>query len=313
MKKLMLVICICLAGCYRVPDRIDPQLSCSVEARYLQRLPAPFSPLTLDERKEEWGKEYLIGVAFAKELDLYRAITAFKRAQILVSTENFERQREITYNILLCYYLGGRYEEVIETFETSSLVKAGTTFPAYHDLLLLLYQSYDQIGATEKAKQVLELLKETYPETGDKINEANVLLHGNIEELKMLSCLHPDQEYLSQIATCYENNKKSVAKAQTLNGILPGAGYFYVGQVQSGVTALLLNGAFITASYFFFKNGNIAAGVITTSFEAGWYFGGIYGAGEAAKLYNERLYENIACHTLQKEQLYPVLRLRYAF
>ena len=89
MMKILLGICICLVGCYRVPDKIEPQLACSVEQKYLERLPAPFKPLTLDERKDEWGKEYLIGVAFAKELDLYRAITAFKRAQILVSTEEF--------------------------------------------------------------------------------------------------------------------------------------------------------------------------------------------------------------------------------
>ncbi len=296
-----------------MPDKIEPQLGCSIEQRYLERLPAPFKPLTLDERKEEWGKEYLIGVAFAKELDLYRAITAFKRSQILVSTEDFERQRELTYNILLCYYLGGKYEDVIDSFETSTLARSDTTFPAYHDLLILLYQSYDQVGAEQKAKQILDILSEAYPETGQRLSEADVLLHGNIEQLHTLAGTYPDKAYLEQIASCYCLHKKSVAKAQTLNGILPGAGYLYVGQTQSAITALLLNGAFITASYFFFKNGNIPAGVITTSFEAGWYFGGIYGAGEAAKLYNERLYENIACHTLQQESLYPVLRLRYAF
>ncbi|MCP5509249.1 MAG: tetratricopeptide repeat protein [Chlamydiales bacterium] len=311
MKKLLIfTLCLCF-GCYRVPDKIDPQISCSVEESYIQKLPAPFKPITFEERKEEWAKEYLIGVAFAKELDLYRAITAFKRAKIL--SENFERKQEITYNILLCYYLGGKYDEVIETFEASSLARADTTFPAYHDLLIILYQSYDRVNAPQKAQQVLELLNESYPETGEKLHEADVLLHGNIEELHSLSKIYPDKAYLGQIADCYCLNKKSVAKAQILNGILPGAGYFYVGQTQSAITALLLNGGFITASYFFFKKGNVAAGVITTSFEAGWYFGGIYGAGESAKLYNERLYERLAYHNLQRENLFPVLRLRYAF
>ena len=302
-----------MLGCYRVSPKIEPQVSFSIEERYIKQLPAPFKPLTMEEKSHEWGKEYLIGVAFAKELDLYRAVTAFKRAQILIPANQTERRREITYNIILSYYLGGRYEEVIDSFESSDLVYADTTFPAYHDLLLILYESYDQIHAGEKAHQILELIDKSYPETASSMKEADVLLHGNIHELKALSCAYPSKDYLHQIADCYERNRKSVSKAQTLNGIIPGAGYFYVGQAQSGVTALLLNGAFITASYFFFKKGNVAAGVITSSLEAGWYFGGIYGAGEAAKLYNERLYEQMASNTMQRERLFPVLRLRYAF
>ena len=95
--------------------------------------------------------------------------------------------------------------------------------------------------------------------------------------------------------------------------ILPGAGYLYVGQKQSAVTAFLLNGLFIAAAVHFFCKWEIAAGVITTSFEAGWYFGGIYGAGESAKLYNERVYEDLAYPALNRNGLFPVLMLQYGF
>ncbi|MCB1117942.1 MAG: tetratricopeptide repeat protein [Chlamydiia bacterium] len=302
-----------LVGCYRVPNKIEPQICYSVEQRYLERLPTCFSPLTNDEKSHEWGKEYLIGTAFAKELDLYRAITAFKRAQILLPDDKIERKREVSYNIILSYYLGKRYTDVIDSFESSNLTRVGSEFCAFHDLLVILYESYDAIGADIKADQVLKLMQKTYPETADKLEEENILSHGNITQLKQLACQTPDKTYLQAISDCFELNKKSVGKAQLFNTLLPGAGYLYVGQKQSAVTAFLLNGAFITAAYFFFKDGNIAAGVITTSFEAGWYFGGIYGAGEAAKLYNERLYENIASHTMERERLFPVFSLRYAF
>ena len=78
-------------------------------------------------------------------------------------------------------------------------------------------------------------------------------------------------------------------------------------------TAFLLNGLFIAAAYQFFHRGHIVAGIITTSFEAGWYFGGIYGAGEEAKYYNERIYECNAAQILHQHSLFPVLMLRHAF
>jgi len=49
------------------------------------------------------------------------------------------------------------------------------------------------------------------------------------------------------------------------------------------------------------------------SFEAGWYFGGIYGAGEEAKYYNERVYEKEANALLNEKKLFPVLMLGHSF
>ena len=300
MKKLcLLTLIVCLIGCYRVPDKIEPQFSCPIEERLVQCLPGPFAPLTLNEISEEWGKEYTIGVAFAKELDLYRAITAFKRASILVPPGKTERQLEIQYNILLSYYLGKRYTNVIETFECGPLSRVDNSFAGYHDLLIILFDSYDKVGAPIKAEKIYQLIKTTYPDTAARVHEGHILLQGNIDELSALAKQMPSKEYLTAICDC--------------NAIIPGAGYLYVGQKQSAMTALLLNGAFITAAVLFFKNGNIPAGVITTSFEAGWYFGGIYGAGESAKLYNERLYEQITAPFVERECLYPALRLRYTF
>ena len=111
----------------------------------------------------------------------------------------------------------------------------------------------------------------------------------------------------------YYLEKKSVAKAQTFNALLPGAGYLYLGQKKSALTAFLLNGLFIAAAYEFFHHRHVAAGIITTSFEAGWYFGGIYGAGEEAKYFNEKAYERNASRTLHEYNLFPVLMMLYAF
>ena len=53
--------------------------------------------------------------------------------------------------------------------------------------------------------------------------------------------------------------------------------------------------------------------MIFAGFEMGWYFGGIYGAGEEAKFYNERVYEAYATPMMNQRKLFPALSLQYAF
>jgi hypothetical protein len=136
---------------------------------------------------------------------------------------------------------------------------------------------------------------------------------GNLEDLKKLSYNPELQVSTKELLISYNKEKKSISKAQTLNAILPGMGYLYVGQKQSALTATLLNGLFIAAATHFFLHGHNSAGIIFSSFEAGWYFGGIYGAGEAAKLYNERVYEGKALTTLNQNKLFPIFMLNYGF
>ena len=45
----------------------------------------------------------------------------------------------------------------------------------------------------------------------------------------------------------------------------------------------------------------------------GWYFGGIYGAGEAAKFYNETIYNEKMGPVMQEKGLFPIFMLNFAF
>lgn len=317
-RKLALVLAtICFlvncTGCYRVPRKLEPQVSYAAQDSYIKSLPSAFPPLTMQERNEPWGQEYKIGMKFAKDLDLYRAISTLKRSEILIPENNIERLQEVQYLIVFCYYLGKKYEDVIDTFQASVLKEVNDSFTAYHDLLLILYESYREQGDAEKADYILTLIKESYPETAKKLLLSTALMEGNISDIEKLAKEYPNHQEIDDVITHYERNKKSIAKAEALNAVVPGAGYWYVGQKQSALTALLLNGLFIAAACHFFHKGQVAAGAITTSIEAGWYFGGIYGAGESAKLYNERVYEDKAYAVLSKERLFPVLMLHYGF
>jgi hypothetical protein len=315
MKQIVALILalFALVGCYRASDKIEPQVSYSVQDKYLKSLPPVFPPLTPLERGEAWGQEYLIAQKFAEHLDLYRAITSFKRSQFLLPPGKETRLEEIQYQILLSYYLGKRYEEVTQEFIHSALYTATKSFPAYHDLLIIMYESYLETKDEEKADYVLRVIDHHYPETAKKLRLSTVMIEGDLEGIRLAKRGDPSKTYLTDLLNEYDAKKKSVSKAETLNAILPGAGYLYVGQKQSALTSFFLNGLFIWAAVHFYTHGHLAAGIITTSFEAGWYFGGIYGAGESAKLYNERLYEKSAYPAMNRNGLFPVLMLKFGF
>ncbi len=301
-----------LSSCYRVPDQLEPKVDYYVQDRYLLNLPSPFTPLTPEEKLEDFGKEVQIALHFAQEFDLYQAITAFKRASYLIPKESKTRRLEIEYEILLCYYIGKKYTDAIYFYEHSDLRFTDTTFPACEDLLIILFDCYTQEKQENNAGRFLDYIKTYYPESACKLQVSESLQKAKISALESFA---KDPEYASvnRFLETYNKAKKSIVKAQTLNAIFPGAGYLYIGQKQTALTATLINGLFIGASYYFFKAGNIPAGAIFTTFEAGWYFGGIYGVGEETKFYNERVYEMHATAMMNQSKMFPVFMLRHAF
>ncbi|MBS0629851.1 MAG: tetratricopeptide repeat protein [Verrucomicrobia bacterium] len=309
----LIAISLTLGSCYRVPKEIEPKINYVVQDRYLRQLPHPFPELSPAERQTQWGAEYLIGISMARNLDLYQAITAFRRAEILIPQEETARRLEISYEILLCYYLGQKYDEAAQSYQNSPLFKATPDFAAFHDLLIILYDIHQQLGECTQAAQILELIQQYYPDDYDTLALSSALQSADLPLLDHFAACPPERPYLREFLCNYDTQKKSPTTAAVLNAILPGAGYLYVGQRQTAATAFLVNGLFIASSVYFFIHGPIYAGIITTSFEAGWYFGGIYGAANEAKFYNERIYERLANPMMNCERLFPIFRLNYAF
>ena len=297
-----------LMGCYRVGSHIDPQLNCHVQENYLKNLPSPFP--VLEEPLQDWEKEEKIGRSFSKELDLYQAITAFKRASFLLPSSFSEKKNQLNYDVLFSYYLGGKFQDVLYSFENSSLRKMTPSFLPYRDLLLILYDSYSHLGESEKEERLLQYIGRVYPEMAQKLSISRSLSQGNIEELQLYAAGYPE---VRSLLSEYRAQKKSVACTQWLNALLPGSGFLYLGQKQSALTSFLVNALFIWSSVYFFQRHNISAGAIFASLEAGWYFGGIYGGGLEAKFYNERLYEKLATSTMNENRYFPILMLDYGF
>lgn len=302
-----------LPSCYRVPQDLEPRLSPLGVERHLSTLPSPFSPLSSSEKGAEWGRELFLGVEFAKRLDLYRAVTSFRRSEFLAEGAPADRLLQLQYDILLCYYLGGKYREVIDAFELSRLSTVPPEFPPFRDLLLILFDSYQKGEEWEKGAHILSLIHQYYPDSYQSIALSSAFLRADLPCLHSFAELPEAPPYVSAFLSAYEGEIKSPTTASLLNALIPGSGYLYLGQVQTGITSLLINGLFIAATVHFFAHGPIAAGVIAASFEAGWYFGGIYGGASQARLYNERVYERLATPTMNREKLFPVLKLSYTF
>ena len=302
-----------LIGCQTINRKMEPTIIYSPPVHHIRELPSAFEPLSREEYCQEWSKELRLGDAFARELDLYRALTCYKSASILLPEENIERRLQIDYNIILCYYLGHKYQDAINIFEDSFLAQINAVFPAFNNLLVMLFDCYQETGQTDKVDSVFEMIERCSPETAEDLALYYDLKEGNLGRAEDRIACHPLRDEFTPSLASYHQFAKSPTKARRLNAILPGAGYYYVGQKRSAITSFIINSLFIAAAYQFFQRGYVAAGIITTSLETGWYLGGINGAGIEAEEFNTRLYEGSAINLLIHNKLFPVLTFETAF
>ena len=300
-----------LVGCQPNCYQFEPAITYCPPAKLIQRLPSPFPKLTKEELASDWGKELYIGLHFGHDMDLYRAITAFKRALIFIPPR--DRRLQIEYQIVQCYYLGAKYNEAIEAFDQSGLLNVPASFPVCQDLAVILYDCYFQTDQEEKGSRVLEMLKKMSPTKGTNVELGEALQTGDFETIQTLAPKTPANASIQAFLDEYCCLSKSPQKARLLNAFLPGAGYAYVGQKQAAFTSFAINVLFTGAAYYFFRHENIPMGIILASLESGWYIGGMNGAALAAKEYNERLYESKGKEMMLCEKLFPVLMLETSF
>lgn len=301
-------------GCSPKRADFEPKVVYVPVERDFTRTPSAFPPLTDEELEEPWGSELHAGRCFAKELDLYRAITSFKKARFLIHPYKNERVLEIEFCIVESYFLAARYVDVINQFEVGRLREANPdTLPPFRDLLIILWESYRKIGECEKSDRILDLIEKQECELKINLELYLDLSSGNLRCARLRSQGTEKEPAIAGLACCFCEHAKSVKKAEILNACLPGAGYWYVGEKKAAVTSLLINALFGFAAYRFFEEGYTAAGLITLSLETGWYFGGINGAALEAKYHNERLYQQNAECVMNDLRLFPALMLDWNF
>lgn len=222
-KGILLACLLLLTGCVTPKSEMTPHLSYSVQDKYLQSLRSIFEPLSKEESSTPWGQEYTLGLLFAKKLDLYRAITCFKRAEIIIdshlannstdatssSTEHqtkhhpslFDRKTELEYQIVNAYYLGKRYSDAIDAFEESSLASTGRTFVAFRDLLVILFDAYLHEGETEKATWMIQALEKYFPLDAQKLHLTSAIHRADLTDIIERAQFGEQEVRLAELST----------------------------------------------------------------------------------------------------------------
>jgi tetratricopeptide (TPR) repeat protein len=313
-KHIALLLLVILTSCSSNCHKMEPCIEISVHKNDISRLPSAFEPLSPSELQTDWGKELRIAQYFAKDNDLYRAITSFKRALLLMPEEVSIRTLQAEFGIIESYWYGKKYYDAIAEFEDSDLILVTPEFPAFRDLIVIMHDCYDKTEQFEKAEQLLKIIETNDSELANDIQISIALREGDLESAVAMADLSDKRrDAIYELQQDYYCHAKSIKKAEMLNALLPGAGYAYVGQTRAGITSFIINGLFIWATCRFFDQGNYAAGLLTLSLETGWYFGGINGAGIAAKEYNEAYYNNITKGTMMRNNLFPIFMLETSF
>jgi hypothetical protein len=299
-----------LTSCHSNSYILEPKLSYTPHSRTISLLETPFKPLKEEEKKTNWGTELYVGKKFAQELDFYRAITAFKRASYLIPQADLDRGQEIEFSLFFSYYLAQKMSDAVEVFEYSSLSSLEEDSPFFNTLIFLLQDAYYQAGLHGKSRALLPLVYEKNPEKAKKLEIYHALQEADLTTFQ----LHVNQEEKAlDFMSVFQSKVKSVKQAQTLNALLPGAGYYYVGQKKSALTSLLLNVLTTAAAIHFYHENNYGASFLFASAELGWYVGGINGAGLAAKEYNEFIYNDLAKNYLLSTKGFPLLSISKGF
>ncbi len=266
--------------------------SCSVLAEELKPETLNKS-LIIDE-----ASQFKLAGKFFEEGDYFRAITEYKRFIYFFPESNL---LEMAYlKIGEAYFKGKRWGDAIHAFERLREKFPGgkLTDRSYYLSGMAYFYEKDYSSSRKQFKKIIDSFT-----ASELIDDAMLqIAMSYVEEEKWLEALgsfrgigkesnlyHFAENFASGLGEMDKLPLKSPALAGTFAAILPGSGHFYTGRKKDGVTAFLLNGAFIWGAIESYNSENYAVAGILTFFELGWYSGNIYSAVSSAHKYNKRL------------------------
>jgi len=246
---------------------------------------------------EERERIYKFANVLFESQEFYRAITEYRR--FIEYFPDDYRINNAYARIAESYFYGERHREAISwsrkmiqaTMQPEFLVRAR----------ILAGDSYLKLGnyrsAMKNYSAVLKL---------DEIDRHYL----DLSHMKLGLCLlhEEDWEDASDEFTKVNANSSYFEKAQlfskealqgrnlkqksrSLAGVLsviPGLGYVYTGNYQTGIASFVVNSLLIWGAHNSFRKGNKAAGFVFGFFGLGFYSGNIYGSINSASNYNER-------------------------
>lgn len=277
------------------------------------------------------GQVYAFGMHLFRLGDYYRAVTELKRFTLLFPRHQQHDAAQILIGLAL--QGDGAYDDAVAHFQRLSQFN-GETSAAQVASYKLGELPFEQRQYQLSARHWQRFLNDAPP--GPLARRAAYLLglswwlDGHKTAAQGAWSLLPAGDLLSDRASALQAEaqqlppprRKSPTVAGVLSGILPGAGHLYIGKPLQALTALLLNGLFLTGAAYALHEGLKGTAAILLFFETGWYLGTINSATDGAREFNRRQKGAVADHLLTTyglppldlEQLrLPALGLRLSF
>ena len=228
-----------------------------------------------------------------KEGELYRAITEYKRANSYFP-ESMEKADNYL-KIAECYEAGEHYYEALLNYRivlnlSPDCWEAKYKVPFMHFKMYEYNLSEEFINkcSTENTAQndslvILSSLNSIYQMRFDEAK-------AKLEKIEHNAKAQSYAKILNEKTPLKMKNRNTAAITAT---IIPGGGYFYVGKVQTGIAALIVNSAMIYGAISSFDNDHNEAGYAFSILAFSFHSGSIFGAMQSAGKYNKTQYNNL--------------------
>lgn len=249
------------------------------------------SSLYASELDDAFKREFFLGEKLLERKEPLLALESFKKAKALCSSQDLEALKSIDQALIETYFSLGDHRKVIQTFEHSPLALCESK--SHVKLLTKLYKSYETQKEYQKAD---ELLKELQKLDTSKVHPfliSQAFTRGHWSMATHWMEQHPQFQHLKEGLEEYHKAWKSKQLAKWLSILMPGMGYWYANQPKSGLTSFFINGLLITASMQCFMARLYTLGILTSTFEMGWYLGGVFGAIKAVERHNHQLFAQL--------------------
>ncbi|MCJ7645994.1 tetratricopeptide repeat protein [bacterium] len=246
---------------------------------------------------EEKERIYKFANVLFESQEFYRAITEYRR--FIEYFPDDYRINDAYVKIAESYFYGERYTEAISwsrkmleaTMQPEFLVRAR----------ILAGDSYFKLGnyksAMENYSAVLEPgeIDRHYLDLSHMKLGLCLLYEENWRDASSeFAKVNANSSYFEKAQLFSKNalqGSNLKRKSRSLAGVLsviPGLGYVYTGNYQTGIASFVVNSLLIWGTYNSFSKGNKGVGFTLGFFGFGFYSGNIYGSINSAVKYNER-------------------------
>jgi hypothetical protein len=237
------------------------------------------------------------GDELSSEGEYYRAITEYRRFLSYYPQDINVPKTKL--KIANCLLNGGKPLEAIEWCRRVQQLDNDTIIR--WDIKLIMAQCFLKLENYSETQKVLsdvvenKLLSSFYTDNAHYMLGLSYVGDGKwgiaSKQFKMVSDSAPYKEKLNKYSIdVLQGNGLSLKNPSlaTLLSIVPGLGYLYTGNIQTGISSIIVNGVFGWGTYNAFRKDEKGVGIVIGIFSVGWYTGNIYGGYASAVRYDER-------------------------